>query len=398
MDTKWTPKPALCDNSGELAHCSLTLRNRRVLRLRYAKRMKTRYRVIRRGRGNGTFYCVDSKTGKRTSLGKTNKEEARQIVDAKNQAERQPMLNLQLAKAYLTGSDSELSKRTWQQALETLTETKQSANKERWQRVAKDKALALLLPKVIVETQAEQILKVLQLGTVSTNVFLRRLYNFCVDMNWLPWPLVPKRQWPVVRFQDKRAITSEEHCQIVDRETNPERKAFYQLAWHLGASQSDLAHLQAEDVDWPNRVISFFRLKTRWRDQQPPQIRFGKAVEAILVTLPTVGHLFPYLATVRPSDRATEFKQRCLGLGIHGVSLHSYRYAWAERAKVVGYPERFAQLALGHNSKAVHRAYAKKAQVTLPPLEDFEKTVIPFRAAFVNEPSDSKETSEAIAS
>jgi hypothetical protein len=48
-------------------------------------------------------------------------------------------------------------------------------------------------------------------------------------------------------------------------------------------------------------------------------------------------------------------------------------YAWAERAKTVGYPERFAQMALGHNSKAVHRAYAKRAQVTLPPLEDYER-------------------------
>ncbi len=74
-----------------------------------------------------------------------------------------------------------------------------------------------------------------------------------------------------------------------------------------------------------------------------------------------------------PGYRATEFKQRCIGLGIHGVTLHSYRYAWAERAKVAGYPERFAQLALGHNSKAVHRAYAKRAQVTLPPLEDYER-------------------------
>ena len=85
----------------------------------------------------------------------------------------------------------------------------------------------------IVETQAELILKVLQLGTVSTNVFLRRLYNFCMDMNWLPWPLVLKRQWPSVRFQDKRAITAEEHCRIVAREANSERKAFYQLDWHL---------------------------------------------------------------------------------------------------------------------------------------------------------------------
>jgi integrase len=55
------------------------------------------------------------------------------------------------------------------------------------------------------------------------------------------------------------------------------------------------------------------------------------------------------------------------------VSLHSYRYAWAERAKKAGYPERFAQEALGHNSKAIHRAYAKRAQVTLPSLEQYER-------------------------
>lgn len=40
---------------------------------------------------------------------------------------------------------------------------------------------------------------------------------------------------------------------------------------------------------------------------------------------------------------------------------------------VRGYPERFAQLVLGHNSPAVHRAYARNARVTLPPLEDYEK-------------------------
>jgi integrase len=178
----------------------------------------------------------------------------------------------------------------------------------------------------------------------------------------------------VVRFKDKRAITWEEHCRIIARENNFERRAFYQLAWHIGASQSDLAHLEASNVDWPNRIICFVRMKTRWRRQQPPQIRFGSEVEAILATLPRFGPLFPYLRAVRPGDRANEFRQRCVGLGIKGVTLHSYRYSWAERAKVGGYPERFAQLALGHNSKAVHRAYSKNAKVTLPPLEDYEKS------------------------
>ena len=55
------------------------------------------------------------------------------------------------------------------------------------------------------------------------------------------------------------------------------------------------------------------------------------------------------------------------------MSLHSYRYAWAERALKCGYPERFAQQALGHNSKAVHHAYSRNAEVTVPSLDDWEK-------------------------
>ncbi len=361
-------------------------------------RMKDRYRLIRRGLRGRAFYCVDTKTGKRASLGTADANVAKQIVFAKNQAERQPMLNLQLAKAYLQGSDSAMNRRTWRDALETLILSKQGANQHRWRTVLKDQALASILPLVVVQTDAETILKALRAGTVSTNVFMRRLHNFCVDMNWLPWPLVPKRQWPTVRYKEKRAITWEEHCRIVERELNPERKAFYRLAWHLGASQMDLANLHAEDVDWPARVISFFRMKTSWRGQQPPQIRFGKDVEEILNTLPKFGPLFPYLKTVRSGDRANEFRQRCQGLGIDGITLHSYRYAWAERAKTCGYPERFAQLALGHNSKAVHRAYARRAQVTLPPLEDYERNfgvVVPLPPPASPAPSPEAKTSVA---
>jgi hypothetical protein len=95
-----------------------------------------------------------------------------------------------LPKPYLAGTDAGMPKRTWQHALEVVTETKRGANKEPWKRVAKDRALSLLWSKVIVETEAELVLKVLRIGTVSTNVYLRRLYNFCVDMNWLLWPIV----------------------------------------------------------------------------------------------------------------------------------------------------------------------------------------------------------------
>jgi integrase len=101
-------------------------------------------------------------------------------------------------------------------------------------------------------------------------------------------------------------------------------------------------------------------------------LSFSDGVRHLLLARPKEGYLFPRIAVHHEKHRAAEFKRRCRRLKINGVTLHSYRYAWAERAKQAGYPERFAQVALGHNSKAVHRAYAKKAQVKIPSLEDFE--------------------------
>ncbi len=129
------------------------------------------------------------------------------------------------------------------------------------------------------------------------------------------------------------------------------------------------ANLKGEDVDWQHGTVSFTRKKTG----VPVIIHLGNEALNLFKDLPGEGLLFPYLSQVRAGDRATEFRSRCKQLGIKGVTLHSYRYAWAERAKTVGYPERFAQEALGHNSKAVHRTYAKRDQVLLPSLEEFEK-------------------------
>ena len=329
--------------------------------------MKHRYRLLYRGE-RGTFFCFDNVTHKRTSLQTKDRDAAEQIVLAKNQALRQPVLNLQIAKAYLSGTDSGVATRTWQDALTALVETKHGSTQERWARAAKDKALDGIRHQTIVETQAESLMQALKSGTVSTNVHLRKLHNFCLAMNWLPWPLIPKRLWPEIKFKEKRGIALAEHLAIVARETNPERKAFYNLAWHLGASQSDLAFLEAENIDWDNHVISYKRMKTG----TIAIMRMDEDMEEILRDLPGSGPLFPYLRTVRSGDRATEFKQRCTGLGITGVSLHSYRYAWAERAKTAGYPERYAQVNLGH-SKAMARAYSRKAPVEMPSLSEYER-------------------------
>ena len=98
----------------------------------------------------------------------------------------------------------------------------------------KDKAFDLIRNLPILETRSAHFLKVLEIGTVSTNVYLRRIHNFALDMNWLPWSVLPKRQWPKVKFKEKRAITLEEHQRIIAAEVNPERKALYQLVLALG--------------------------------------------------------------------------------------------------------------------------------------------------------------------
>lgn len=329
--------------------------------------MKNRYRLFkRRGR---IYYCFDNQTQRYTTLNTGDRDAARQIVDARNLALRQPALSREIGKAYLVASDPAIRTRSWGDALRALIETKQGVTRARWQRAAKERPLDLIRNVVIIETHAAQFLEVLKAGTVSTNVHLRKLHNFCLDMSWLPVPVLPKKQWPKVLFKAKRAITLSEHQALLRAERNPERRAFYALAWHLGAAQSDLAALTAGNVDWENRTIRFFRRKTH----SVAVLRFSEDAAEILRGLPQHGLLFPKFSQLRETHRATEFKRLCRRVGIEGVTLHSYRYAWAERAKTCGYPERFAQTALGHNSRAVHEAYAAAALPVCPALDDYER-------------------------
>lgn len=330
--------------------------------------MKRRFILYCRKRG-GRFYVEDTETRKQESTGTRNRAEATALLNARNEAARQPQLNRQIAKAYLAGTDSGISTRTWRDAFNAIIEYKRGTTQERWRRGARQRAFDKIHRLVIIETQPEHLLACMKAGTVSTNVLLRELHNYCLAMNWLAWPIMPRRLWPKIVYKPKRAITADEHRRIMALERNAERRAFFELCWHLGGSQTDIANLAAENIDWSDQVIAYARKKTG----TPAFIHFSSAVEAVLRSLPVQGLLFPRLAPMLEKHRAKEFKRLCVRLNIEGISLHSYRYAWAERAKQCGYPERFAQEALGHNSIAVHRAYARKALVRLPSLESYEK-------------------------
>jgi integrase len=330
--------------------------------------MKQRFRLYRRS-SSGRFYVHDSLTGKQESLNTGDREEAARLLHARNEAERQPAINLQIARAYLAATDADISTRTWQVVMDEVIKVKRGGGQVRWKVAIKDPAFDVFRNLPLLQTRPEHFLRALEQGTVATNVYLRRLHSFALSLTWLPWPILTRQQWPPIRHQPKRSITWEEHRIIVEQEPEPEYRAFYEMAWHLGAAQGDLAVLRAEDIDWEFHVISFPRRKTGSLTVQ----RFGEEAAEVLKNLPKAGPLFPKCAESNAGKRAARFNYRCRVAGIQGVTLHSYRYAWAERAKTAGYPERFAQEALGHRSKAVHQAYAKKARVELPSLEEYEK-------------------------
>jgi hypothetical protein len=71
--------------------------------------MKTRFIMFNR---SGVFYSEDTTTGKQHSLRTKDEAEALAILHSKNEAHRQPVLNLQIARTYLTATDPEVARRT----------------------------------------------------------------------------------------------------------------------------------------------------------------------------------------------------------------------------------------------------------------------------------------------
>ena len=316
-----------------------------------AQDMTQRYRKFKRAWG--MWYAFDNVTGNSVSLKTRVKAEAESKVAAMNETERQPSISLGLAKVYLNATDPKLATRTWQEVMEHIVAKKKEETKHRWETAIKDANFDCIRKLPVAETRPEHFDRALADCKVSRNVYLRRIHNHALGMEWLLKSVIPRLQWPKPVFKQKRAITAEEHAAIIaaeaaaaernqgsrnsDRPHYDERRDFYELLWHTGAAQSDAACLLAEDINWSTRTICYSRKKLKGRAGiKPALIRFGGEVEAILRRRPATGSLFPYLCTVRAGDRATEFRQRVVGLGIEGVSLHSYRYAWAERALKCG--------------------------------------------------------------
>jgi integrase len=338
------------------------------------KNVQLKYRLFRRR--NGIFYWQANDSPKQGTLRTSDRREAERLLNAMNESHRQPTLNLHLARAYLAAHDPKMAKRTWQGVMDEMATRGIPSTQLRCARGFRSKAYDPIRDKPLVQTNADDLLATIHANGNCVAHYLRRLHNLALDLGWLPWPILAKRAWPKIRSQSKRAITAEEHAAVIASEKNPERRGYYELLYETGASQTDAANLAAENIDWQNGILVYHRKKLG-PHSEPARLTIRRKLRTLLQSLPRSGDLFPNIKPTSANHRSAEFRRRCSVAAVSGVSLHSYRHAWAQRAKTCGYPQRFAQEALGHNSRAVREAYAKGALVILPALDEYEQTQIP---------------------
>ena len=111
--------------------------------------MKTRFILFRRA---GVYYCEDTTTRKQTSLRTRDHAEALAVLNAKNESLRQPVLNLQIARAYLSASDSAFLQRTWQDVMNEIQTHGRDSTRIRYVRGMKSRAFDGLRHRKLLET------------------------------------------------------------------------------------------------------------------------------------------------------------------------------------------------------------------------------------------------------
>ena len=225
--------------------------------------MKNRYRVFRRAWG--TYYCEDLLSKRQESLKTRNKDEAYRLVAAKNETEALPAFSLHLARVYWKAGDPAAAKRSSQHVMDEIPKLKKGVTKIRWLTAVKDKAMDSIRDRVVLETQAEHFLKVLENGSISTNIYLRRVHNFALDMSWLPWPVLPKNRRAGHQVQgEARRHAGGTSGHRRSRTGIPNAGQFYQPCMALGrVCNRDVAAFLERVRMWicKNNVISFARKK-----------------------------------------------------------------------------------------------------------------------------------------
>jgi hypothetical protein len=123
--------------------------------------MKQQFRLYRRKNG-GRYYIHNEMTGKQESLHTNDRMTANRLLHAKNEAFKQPAINLQIAKAYLAAADENFIRRTWKEVMVDFVKVKTGSNRSRSERAVMDKAFDSIRDRQLIETRSEHFLRVLE--------------------------------------------------------------------------------------------------------------------------------------------------------------------------------------------------------------------------------------------
>jgi len=174
--------------------------------------MQDRFTMFRHG---AVFYCEDRTTGQQKSLLTRKADEARKLVQAKNDAVNLPLMNLVMAKTYLSAQDPKMITRTWADVMTRFCDRSNANTRMRHERVVRTKPMQFLKGKRLIETTGDDLSAALKLGSNSTIAFLQTLHNDALGMGWIPSPILPRKLWPKMKKKGKRAITETEHITLL---------------------------------------------------------------------------------------------------------------------------------------------------------------------------------------
>jgi hypothetical protein len=146
--------------------------------------MKNYYRLYRRN--GGVYYAEEIVTRRQESLKTRDKATAEQLLSARNAAAQQPLLNLAVARVHLAAHDPQMVTRPWQRVMDEFSTHGRASTQERSLRAFKSQAFDPIRNQPILESTAEDFLKLMKGRGPALIHYLRRLHNLALNLGWLP--------------------------------------------------------------------------------------------------------------------------------------------------------------------------------------------------------------------
>ncbi|HXD85840.1 MAG TPA: site-specific integrase [Urbifossiella sp.] len=175
-------------------------------------------------------------------------------------------------------------------------------------------------------------------------------------------PLKELKRPPKASRGAKAAISADGHAKLLKAASKPLRTLLL-LLWETGARPSELARLEAKNIDFSNRIAELREHKTAEKTGKPRLLVLTEKAAAILQEL---AEQYPEGSLLRNAS-GKPWKKDGIGLAMRRASksagvkaiAYGYRHAYATQALANGVPDATVAALLGHSSTAMlHKHYS----------------------------------------